>query len=708
MNVVSTAVLVGALAVIYLLYGALVTLFTLGVSLYIFFYSGIGRLKNAQCSVELDEEKLPGQTKIRRNITSKDILVSEPAPGVATLFDVFQSAAKKHPKEKCFGTRPIGKDGEAGDYVWENFETVDTRAKNFGSGLLEIGVVPHERVGFYSENRAEWMIGALGCDCYSLVTVSIYDTLGEENREFIVSQSQIVSIITKRAHFGNILSLAPKCPKLKHVVIFEEPTEEEIGKAKEAGIKTLHSFKAIEQLGSKNKHDFVPPKADDLSILMYTSGTTSQPKGVLISHKNMVSTVAGIDGIIPPVAPGDIYLSYLPLAHILERIAVTSMLYHGAAIGFFQGNIRKLDADIVALKPTLFAGVPKVFQRIMNNIQAKVAAQGAVTKLIFNLAFSLKRLCVAHGIPTGLLDKKIFAKVREGLGGRVQFMLGGGAPFGADCHEFMRLCFGCHVLQGYGLTETNGGCVITPFTMVEPYRRGGAPLKCCEIKLVDAGNYSTSNNPPQGEVCISGNNVSQGYYEMPEKSKEDFRKEADGRTWFHTGDVGQWNEDGSLSIIGRTKDIFKLDGGEYVAPERLEGIFSQSHYISNVFVYGESTKAYLIGIVVPEVSAALKWAEQNKVDVPDRESTRAPNCPPSLCKNEAFRKAILADLRSVAVKSKLNRFEELINIHLDSVMWTPDTGLVTDALKNKRPVLSKHYAKELQEMYEIALPATPS
>jgi len=295
--------------------------------------------------------------------------------------------------------------------------------------------------------------------------------------------------------------------------------------------------------------------------------------------------------------------------------------------------------------------------------------------------------------------------VRDGLGGRVRLMMSGGAPFGADCHEFIRICFGCTVMQGYGLTETCGGCSITPWALPIPYKRTGAPIGSAEVKLVDTGIYSSSNNPPQGEVCISGPGVTKGYYEMPEKTAQDFRSHPDGRIWFHTGDVGQWNEDGTLSIIGRTKDIFKLDSGEYVAPERLEGIFAQSRFIGNIFVYGESTKSCLVGIIVPDPLAAMAWAEEKKVSVPDLDrDSKVPNCPQSLCKNPEFKKAILDDLRSIAQKSKLNRFEELLNIYLDSQFWTPDTGLVTDALKNKRPVLEKHYKAELEQLYRDTAP----
>eukprot|EP01090_Pellita_catalonica_P015361 TRINITY_DN4156_c0_g1_i2.p1 TRINITY_DN4156_c0_g1~~TRINITY_DN4156_c0_g1_i2.p1 ORF type:complete len:229 (-),score=43.03 TRINITY_DN4156_c0_g1_i2:67-657(-) len=188
---------------------------------------------------------------------------------------------------------------------------------------------------------------------------------------------------------------------------------------------------------------------------------------------------------------------------------------------------------------------------------------------------------------------------------------------------------------------------------------------------------------------------------MADKTAEDFTKGKDGKTWFHTGDVGQWNEnDGTLSIIGRVKDIFKLDTGEYVSPDRLETIYGRSSFIGNIFVYGESHRSHLIGIVVPDPLKALAWAKENGVDVPDKDSVSPPHCPASLCQNEDLKLAIVKDLMSVASDNKLNRFELIQNIALDGTFWLPEGGLVTSAFKNKRPVLAEHYKEQLDETYD--------
>jgi len=173
------------------------------------------------------------------------------------------------------------------------------------------------------------------------------------------------------------------------------------------------------------------------------------------------------------------------------------------------------------------------------------------------------------------------------------------------------VCF-APISQGYGLTETCGGGSLTPLDTVDPWEKAGVPISCSLIKLVDGGKYSTSSNPPQGEICISGANVTQGYYKSPEKTDEVFKVDDEGRRWFHTGDVGEWNPDGTMSIIGRVKDIFKLDGGEYIAPERLETIYMQSRWVSNVFVYGNSMKSNVVAIVVPDAGSAMEWAKKER------------------------------------------------------------------------------------------------
>jgi len=657
------------------------------------FLFGLGKVKSGPYSVEVRPAK-PGQSAPRRNIAYKDKLKICPA-GITTLYDNFQSGLQKSPNGLCFCYRPDPNSG----FVGETYTEVWARIKHFGSGLTHIGLKHEERVGFYAQNCREWALGAEACNAFNFVSVAIYDTLGEEHRPYIVDQSELVAIVTTKKHVKNVCDLKTNgefsCGKLKYVVVIDKLTDEDKAQYAAVGLDA-YSFAQVEEIGKNNQVEPIPPSPDDLAVIMYTSGTTSRPKGVMITHGNMAAVVQGIIDGIPAFNNSDRYLSYLPLAHILERAAEAAMISQGASIGFYQGDIRKLTDDIMNWKPTIYAGVPKVFQRVMNTVHTKIANEKPHVRFIFNAAFWLKLKFIQYGLSTALFDKTIFKKTKDGLGGQVKIIVSGGAPLAAECHQFLRVCFGPTV-QGYGLTETCGGVSISPFGMPDPWEKAGAPLCCSEIKLVDAGKYSTKSNPPQGEVCVSGPMVTKGYYKNPEKTQEVFVVEEDGERWFHTGDVGQWNKDGTLSIIGRVKDIFKLDGGEYVAPERLETIYAQSPLLSNIFVYGKSDQSYLVAIVIPDSGAARAWASKNNVKYSE---TPEPNVPQEICDNKDFQKAVQQSLDAVAGEAKLNRYEYVPKIHLDGRFWSPDTGLVTDALKNKRDPLYDHYAKEIEALYK--------
>lgn len=636
------------------------------------------------------------QTAPRRRRGVKE-LVTSPYPEVHTLYDAFQRGVRVSGSEPCMGTRALDKPGEP--FEWQTYNQVNQRITDFGSGLLHLGLKEQDRLGFYAKNQAEWVIGSEACAAYSLVSVAIYDTLGEENREFVVNQAQIKAVVTTRSLLKNIVALARSCPMLKYVVLMaqKDVSQEDREKAQSVGLQ-IYSFAEVEQLGREHPHEHVPPKPDELAILMYTSGTTSRPKGVMMTHGNIVAVIAGVKDAVS-IEKTDVMLSYLPLAHILERAAEASIYCSGGKIGFYQGDLRKLTSDVVALRPTIYVGVPKVFQRVMNAVKKQISDSPGYVQTLFKLAYALKYRALQYGLPTLPFDVLIFNKVKAGLGGKVRLLVSGGAPLGADCHEFLRVCFG-PTMQGYGLTETCGGASCTDPQMIYPWEKAGAMMNCSEVKLVSAGKYSVSHNPPQGEVCISGPNITLGYYEMEEKTAEVFVTEDDGERWFHTGDVGQFNPDGTLSIVGRVKDIFKLDTGEYIAPERLETIYAQSKFVANIFVYGNSDKSNIVAVVVPEIGAAESWAKANNVAIPDMDSVVNPNVPASLVENKQLKEAILKDLQQLAEGAKLNRYEQIPVLHLDGLFWTADTGLVTAALKNKRDTLAEHYKDAIDAMYE--------
>jgi long-chain acyl-CoA synthetase len=272
-------------------------------------------------------------------------------------------------------------------------------------------------------------------------------------------------------------------------------------------------------------------------------------------------------------------------------------------------------------------------------------------------------------------------------------MLSGGAPLTPTVHEFLTCVFGCTIVQGYGLTETCAGAT-AGYLEDSTFGHVGAPMPCCEIKLVsvdDMPEYDPNGSVPCGEIAIRGPNVSPGYFRDPEKTAEAFRN-----GWFYTGDIGRWNPDGTLSIIDRKKNIFKLSQGEYIAVEKLEGIYIKSRFVSQIWVYGDSTKAHLVAVVFPDSDSLIPWAREQGIGLSGNVHTDFK----MLCMEPRAAKAVVQDLRQVAKASKLRGFEIVECVHLTAEEFTPSNNLVTPTFKLKRPQLKMHFHVEIEGMYD--------
>jgi len=420
---------------------------------------------------------------------------------------------------------------------------------------------------------------------------------------------------------------------------------------------------------------------------MYTSGTTGVPKGVMLSNGNMVAAVANSYFAGFDINSNDCYVSYLPLAHIYEMLVMTVCLHFGASVGFFRGDVNLLVEDIQTLKPTLLFGVPRVFNRIYDKITSTLNAN-FTQRTLFNMAYNSKLSQIqSTGDDTApVWNKLLFSKMAALLGGRVRLLVSGSAPLAPNVQDFLRVCFCCKVVQGYGLTET---CAVGAASNIDDFTAGhvGAPSVSCEIKLVDVPEmgYTSATKPQRGEICIRGPIVFKGYYKMPEKTAEDLERNG----WFHTGDVGEWQPNGVLKIIDRKKNIFKLAQGEYVAAEYLETVFIRSKLVAQIFVYGDSFKNYLVAVVVPDPDQLTQWAASQgiKGDLV------------TLCKDDRVKKHIYTSLEKVADRAKLKGFEHVKNIHVEPEAWTIDNNLLTPTMKAKRPELTKHYKPVLERLY---------
>ncbi|EFA85454.1 fatty acyl-CoA synthetase [Heterostelium album PN500] len=631
-----------------------------------------------------------GEGRARRNAANPELVTHVEEDQIYTLYDSIVKSCQKFSTRKCFGSRPIGKNGEIG----ENFEFITynefyNRCETLFQVLVDLGVQPKSKIGIFSRNRVEWLVVQGACFMQSNIVVSFYETLGVESLIFVSKHAEIELAFCSKETLEKTKEIAFSVKELKTVVCFDDVSDEERQSFKAKNIH-IYTYSELMERGASlaGKHKHVPPHPDDLCTIMYTSGTTGDPKGVMITHRNVISVLCAVKQLAD-VYVDDCHYSYLPYAHILERVVASTAFHYGAAVGIFCGDTTKILTEVKALKPTLFIGVPRVFERIKAGVFKEVAKQSSVKKTVFYTAYKLKQLAILYGFRMPLIEelinKIVFDKLKSQLGGRVRAILSGGAPLALDTECFLRIAFSCSVVQGYGLTESCGG---TAVKRLDDDSLGtlGPPFVSCEAKLVDVPdlNYLSSHNPPTGEVCLRGPSIAIGYYKDDQKTKQDFK---DG--WFHTGDIGRWNPDGSLSIIDRKKNIFKLSQGEYVAVEKIENVLHKSEWIAQICVYGDSKKSVLVAIIHPHQDKAEEWAHSKGISGGFKE----------ICANKDFNEMILKDINNVGRASKLFGFEVPKQIHIIHEAFSDTNDMMTPSFKLKRPQIKEHYQNEINQMY---------
>ncbi|XP_063045823.1 long-chain-fatty-acid--CoA ligase 1-like isoform X2 [Engraulis encrasicolus] len=602
-----------------------------------------------------------------------------------TLYEFLLRGVRMSNNGPCLGGRKPKQPYE----FWSYSEVVEM-AECFGSALLHRGHSKSKNpyIGIFSQNRPEWTMSEMACYTYSLVSVPLYDTLGTEAIEYIIDKASIATVLCDVPAKVTLLldSLSGRKHTVTTIIAMEEVGQELVAMGKQNNIDII-TFKDALAVGKANRKPPMPPLPDDLAVICFTSGTTGNPKGAMLTHKNVVSDCSAFMKIIEkncPISNTDVHISYLPLAHMFERVVQGVMLAHGASIGFFQGDIRLLMDDLAALKPTVFPVVPRLLNRMYDRIHSQ--ASGAIKKWLLGFASRRKEAEMNSGIMRrdSIWDKLIFKKVQANLGGRVRLMLTGAAPVSATVLTFLRGALGCQFYEGYGQTECTAGCTIT---LPGDWTAGhvGAPLPCNFIKLVDVSemNYLAANG--EGEVCVKGPNVFLGYLEDPDKTAEAL----DGDGWLHTGDIGKWLPNGTLKIVDRKKHIFKLAQGEYIAPEKIENVYIRSDAVAQAFVHGDSLQACLVAIIVPDPEVLPKWAKSRGINGSYDE----------LCKNQDVKKAILEDILKLGKDGGLKSFEQVKDIALHNEMFSVENGLLTPTFKAKRADLKNHFREQIDELY---------
>jgi len=650
--------------------------------------------------------------KNKDNPVYKEIIIDNKVDTVAKAFNY---AVKKYGDKQCLGTREVlGEMDEVqdngkvfkklslGDYKWITYNETHNIATMFGKGLRELGILPDTSIVIYAETRAEWIMSAFGAFSQSITVSTLYTNLGDDAIIHGLNETDVSLVVTSHDLLPKFQKMLVHCPKITTIVVMEDqlfPTD--VTGYKE-GV-TIIPFKSVVKLGTTSPVSPTPPTPDTAAIIMYTSGSTGVPKGVILTHANLIATSTSIM-FLEPFYPDDVYIGYLPAAHVLELLSECTMMMLGVPVGYSSPNtmtdmstkvMRGMKGDASVLKPTMMCVVPLILDRIYKNIIDSVGKRGNSFQKAFEFCYRYKLYWTRSGQNTPIVDKIIFNKIKKLLGGRMRFAITGGAPLSPETHDFIRVCLGLNLVQGYSLTETTctGTCMLSGDLTTG---KAGGPMAGMEIKLVnwEEGHYRVSDSPrPRGELIIGGASVARGYFKNEQKTQEDFYDEG-GKRWFRTGDIGEMFEDGTIRIIDRKKDLVKLQLGEYVSLGKVEAQLKTHPLVENICVYGDSYQSCTVAVMVPIRGALEKLATDLGKTYSDYNK---------LCQDSDIVQAVVKTLGIHGIKSNLEKFEIPRMMTLAPEAWTPESGLVTAAFKIKRKVIQTFFQQDIDQMYKTMI-----
>ena len=579
-----------------------------------------------------------------------------------------------------YGERPALSFKPPKSKEWQTltFADIGERVRRLSLGLRALGVGRGDRVAILSDNRPEWVIADLAAQAAGAASVPIYPTLPTPQVAYILKDSGAKAVIASDAkQLQKVQAARADCPDLGVVIIMD---------AADAGGDAL-SFDAALARGDdvsleesfEARRDAVRP--DETLCIIYTSGTTGNPKGVVLTQGNMVAAIdEGYDAFPQFRPPDEMFLSFLPLSHIFERV-VSTMTLAGGAQAYFNDSIFNLQQNMASLKPTIMACVPRVYESIHERVLDGAAKAPAKQQKIFHWAVGVgdavarrKNAGKGAGPFLGLLeifaDRLVLAKLRERFGGRLKFLVSGGAPLNPKTGDFFH-AIGIPILEVWGLTET----ALAAFNPFDHPKIGtvGRPGHRTEVKVAS-----------DGELLIKGPSVMQGYWHLPEATAEAI--DTDG--WFHSGDIGEIDSDGYIKITDRKKDLLVLANGKKVAPQPIETTLKQSQYVAEIVLLGDKTES-VKALVVPNFDALKTWARAQGQEKPTNET---------LVADPAVRKLIKGDLDKRS--GHLADFEKIKRIALIDHAFSIENGELTPTLKVKRKVVAEKYGSLLEKEKE--------
>lgn len=591
---------------------------------------------------------------------------------IQTLTDIFALT--------CDLDRPVALKYKKGDR-WADVTLAEFRdtIRWFSTGLRTLGVKPGDRVAILSENRPEWATGDFGILCAAAITVPIYPTLLGWQIEYILNDSGSVACIASTdEQLKKLLDIRSHCPHLHTIIVADAIAD------LAPGVMTFEQVVAegrkAEQESGRARFDELrgSRKPADLATIVYTSGTTGNPKGAMLTHGNIASNVAAVTKVLP-LQGGWIAMSILPLSHILERTADYAYFYRGAVIAYAE-SVLKVGENLQEVKPDVFAAVPRLFEKMRARILDTVAAGSGVAQKIFAWALKIAEERLPYRVenkemPAGLkfrsaiADKLVFKKILGRLGGRVKFVLSGGAPLSPELAAFF-IGAGLEILEGYGLTETSPVIAVN-----SPQKRRigsvGPLIPGVEVKIAE-----------DGEILSRGPHIMLGYWNNPEATSQAI----DEDRWFHTGDIGVM-EDGFLRITDRKKDIIINAYGKNIAPQPLEALLKSSPYIGTPVLIGDRRK-FLVALIVPNFEKLERDAGAMGIHAASREALVANDRVKAIFQGEIDR-----------FNQSLDRQEKIRRFALLSRDFTIDEDEITPSLKVKRKMIDKKYKDVIDSMY---------
>lgn len=604
---------------------------------------------------------------------------------------------------------------EYSNYKYQTFAEVLQTVEAYSRGLIKVGLKPNQvdKLHIYAQTSHKWMQSYLAASFQNIPIVTAYDTLGESGLIHSLVQTGSNAIFTDNGLLSSLINPLKKAENVKIVIYFDtvDPQDKRMNgtyysNAQKAidDIKKIrpdisfYSYDELIELGKANPDiPLQTSKPEDLSCIMYTSGSTGEPKGVVLTNANVVASVGGVSCVAGRnvVKKGDRVIAFLPLAHIFEMAFELMSFWWGSCLGYAtvktltDALIKNCKSDMVEFKPTVMVGVAAVWEAVRKGVLAKVKDLPTLTQKIFHSCVAAKLSMWKYHIPGSGIFDPIFKKVKAATGGEIRILLNGGSPISHDAQEFISLLI-APMLLGYGLTETAANATVVELSHFE-YDVAGTLTGAITAKLVDvadAGYYAKNN---QGEVWLKGKCIASHYYKNEKETSEAYE---DG--WFKTGDIGEWTANGALKIIDRKKNLVKTLNGEYIALEKLESIYRSNPNVLNLMVYADQTKVKPIAVVLPNEKHMKTYLAEEKVfsleELDNKDMAHLVDDPNVV---KAFNKSLLATGKAQGLKG----IELLQNVVLLDEEWTPQNGFVTSAQKLQRKKILESCKDKVQKAY---------